>query len=366
MFAKALREHPQQQQQAKPLLPSSSRLNIAAASISSQSVGAKRKFDLAESATASGLGALHEAVYFDENDFDDDDILELGDGADLLETAATKLTRPAPNASKISPLDSPPPLPAPVASARDAVPPPSSVPLPWSSSPPTHYLPPKRRTLPWLQQDSPPAAVPRNPDVRQNHDAKRRQRTSKTQETKQETKQDTKPDVPVKANRKPKSIPAETPPAKQPVYPWNTTMSAVKAEQRELRKQQKQLRTSTPKDQTRKPREKVLKMFLSDEQRHVLDVIVNDGASVFFTGSAGTGKSVLMREIIRQLRDKFKREPDRVAVTASTGLAACNIEGVTLHSFAGVGLGKEDATELVKKVCYLFAPASRSVAHKTR
>jgi ATP-dependent DNA helicase PIF1 len=37
-------------------------------------------------------------------------------------------------------------------------------------------------------------------------------------------------------------------------------------------------------------------------------------------------------------------------VTASTGLAACNIGGVTLHSFAGIGLGKEPAEDLVKKI----------------
>ena len=73
---------------------------------------------------------------------------------------------------------------------------------------------------------------------------------------------------------------------------------------------------------------------------------------MFFTGSAGTGKSLLMREIIQRLRKKYKKEPDRIAVTASTGLAACNIEGVTLHSFAGVGLGKECTAELVKKVGY--------------
>jgi ATP-dependent DNA helicase PIF1 len=37
-------------------------------------------------------------------------------------------------------------------------------------------------------------------------------------------------------------------------------------------------------------------------------------------------------------------------VTASTGLAACNIGGVTLHSFAGIGLGKEPVEDLVKKI----------------
>lgn len=50
------------------------------------------------------------------------------------------------------------------------------------------------------------------------------------------------------------------------------------------------------------------------------------------------------------MRRKYVREPDRVAVTASTGLAACNIGGVTLHSFAGIGLGKESAEDLVKKI----------------
>ena len=64
----------------------------------------------------------------------------------------------------------------------------------------------------------------------------------------------------------------------------------------------------------------------------------------------GTGKSVLLREIIKVLRDNYKKDPDRVAVTASTGLAACNIGGITLHSFGGIGLGKEAVPELVRKI----------------
>jgi ATP-dependent DNA helicase PIF1 len=75
---------------------------------------------------------------------------------------------------------------------------------------------------------------------------------------------------------------------------------------------------------------------LSAEQKHVLDLVTNHGQSVFFTGPAGTGKSVLMRAIIDELRQKYQTEPERVAVTASTGFAACNIGGITLHSFAGM------------------------------
>ena len=42
--------------------------------------------------------------------------------------------------------------------------------------------------------------------------------------------------------------------------------------------------------------------------------------------------------------------PDAVAVTASTGIAACNIGGVTLHSFGGAGLALEDVNLLVGKI----------------
>lgn len=45
----------------------------------------------------------------------------------------------------------------------------------------------------------------------------------------------------------------------------------------------------------------------------------------------GTGKSVLLREIIKRLREKGKI----VEVTASTGIAAVNVGGKTLHAFAG-------------------------------
>jgi ATP-dependent DNA helicase PIF1 len=77
------------------------------------------------------------------------------------------------------------------------------------------------------------------------------------------------------------------------------------------------------------------------------DAHVHLCAHAFHTG---TGKSVLLREIIKTLRKKYSKSYDAVAVTASTGMAACNIGGVTIHSFAGIGLGIETAEELATKV----------------
>ncbi|CDO73329.1 hypothetical protein BN946_scf185008.g92 [Trametes cinnabarina] len=90
-------------------------------------------------------------------------------------------------------------------------------------------------------------------------------------------------------------------------------------------------------------------VFLSQEQTHILR-LVGAGQSLFYTGSAGAGKSVLLREIIKSLRKRYQKSPDAVAVTASTGIAACNIGGVTIHSFAGIGLGIESAEQLANKI----------------
>ncbi|TFY61108.1 hypothetical protein EVG20_g7185 [Dentipellis fragilis] len=88
-------------------------------------------------------------------------------------------------------------------------------------------------------------------------------------------------------------------------------------------------------------------IVLSSEQKAILE-LVKSGRNVFFTGSAGTGKSVLLRAIIQAL--KKHRHPETFAITASTGIASINIGGTTLHSWAGIGLGQEDATKLAKKI----------------
>ncbi|XP_061488611.1 ATP-dependent DNA helicase PIF1 isoform X2 [Rhineura floridana] len=72
---------------------------------------------------------------------------------------------------------------------------------------------------------------------------------------------------------------------------------------------------------------------LSQEQSMVLNAVLS-GKNVFFTGSAGTGKSYLLKRIVASL------PPNSTYATASTGVAACHIGGTTLHAFAGIGSGK--------------------------
>ncbi|KAK8821276.1 hypothetical protein WA538_005903 [Blastocystis sp. DL] len=86
---------------------------------------------------------------------------------------------------------------------------------------------------------------------------------------------------------------------------------------------------------------------MSDEQLNVFQMILK-GYNVFFTGDAGTGKSHVLRKAVSALRDLLGSS--KVYVTASTGIAACNIGGITIHSFAGMGLGRGDVNRILREI----------------
>lgn len=79
---------------------------------------------------------------------------------------------------------------------------------------------------------------------------------------------------------------------------------------------------------------------LSVEQDRVLKLVL-DGKNVFFTGPAGSGKTLLLRHIKHHLKAKGKG----FAVTAPTGVAAELINGVTINSWSGVGKGDKGILE---------------------
>jgi len=68
--------------------------------------------------------------------------------------------------------------------------------------------------------------------------------------------------------------------------------------------------------------------------------ILKSGRNVFLTGSAGTGKTFVLNQYITYLKER--KIP--VAITASTGIAATHMNGMTIHSWAGIGV-KEHLTQ---------------------
>lgn len=62
--------------------------------------------------------------------------------------------------------------------------------------------------------------------------------------------------------------------------------------------------------------------------------LLKSGKNVFLTGSAGTGKTYVLNQYISYLKER--KVP--VAITASTGIAATHMNGMTIHSWAGFGI----------------------------
>ena len=62
--------------------------------------------------------------------------------------------------------------------------------------------------------------------------------------------------------------------------------------------------------------------------------ILKTGLNVFLTGEPGSGKTHTINRYVQWLRE---REVDP-AVTASTGIAATHLSGMTIHSWSGIGI----------------------------
>ena len=71
--------------------------------------------------------------------------------------------------------------------------------------------------------------------------------------------------------------------------------------------------------------------------------LLKNGENVFLTGFAGTGKSY----ILNKLKEYFKK---KLTITSTTGIAAVNVKGQTLHSWAGVGLCRNTVYNTVEKI----------------
>ncbi|KAL0931030.1 mitochondrial dna helicase [Colletotrichum truncatum] len=285
------------------------------------------------------------AVYFAEDDFSDDDHLDLD-----FEAPSALPPLPKPPVKVVHA----PELPASKSHAEL----PSTQPLPWSSSPASHFVHPK------LARANSDRAVSTQTSLKRDSFEQQESFTApqpKKRRLPDSWKVEEEDIINVEEEDEPEVsrwAPGGVTPAPKKKETWNMTASALKEQKRNLKNQAKksmdgewtmdEMRKEVTQSNLSKP--KASAIALTKEQKHVQNLVINKGQSVFFTGPAGTGKSVLMRSIITELKKKWTRDPERLAVTASTGLAACNIGGQTLHSFSGIGLGKDDVPTLVKKI----------------
>lgn len=83
-------------------------------------------------------------------------------------------------------------------------------------------------------------------------------------------------------------------------------------------------------------------------QTEALDIL-KLGHNVYLTGAAGSGKTYVLNEFIKHLHGSGIS----VGVTASTGIAATHMNGMTIHSWAGIGIlddiSEQDLEILTKK-----------------
>lgn len=78
-----------------------------------------------------------------------------------------------------------------------------------------------------------------------------------------------------------------------------------------------------------------------NENLNKITDLIQKGENLFITGYAGTGKSY----ILNKLKKKFQ-----IDVTSTTGLAAVNVQGQTIHSWTGVGICNKSVEDVIEKI----------------
>lgn len=88
------------------------------------------------------------------------------------------------------------------------------------------------------------------------------------------------------------------------------------------------------------------KKEFSKTQKQAIEA-VKSGKNVFITGPPGTGKSFLVRELVEMMGGvKCKT----LGISSSTGQSAIAVGGCTLHSFGGIGLGKDSVHSICSQM----------------
>lgn len=80
-------------------------------------------------------------------------------------------------------------------------------------------------------------------------------------------------------------------------------------------------------------------------QQYAYDLAVNNRKNIFITAAGGAGKSYLIKKIFMDMSPRFN-----IGMTSMTGISANLLNGKTLHSYLGIGLGTDSFENLFHKI----------------
>lgn len=251
-------------------------------SLSMASTEKENDFAAMRNAPPGASNTVLATALFDEDDFDSDIDLEMEDPATKGIVTYPSLPKIDSSESADSGYQSRPPT------TQQRLELDSSQPILWSSSPLEHFktpqkpekLPPRSRRafLPWSHNQQ-------QANLQQAQDQIEEEDKEDVAETPRPTK---------RQSTEVKPAPVATPKPKND-YLWNTTASGLKQQQKNLREMHKKqsekndVSVDDLKDAVKKRKKNTVhRIFLSEEQQNVLNLVTEYKKSVFFTGSAGT------------------------------------------------------------------------------
>lgn len=94
------------------------------------------------------------------------------------------------------------------------------------------------------------------------------------------------------------------------------------------------------------PSEKLKLFQFSKEQEQAYNNLI-EGKNILLTGAGGCGKTYLIKVFIEHIKTRTDKV---IYFTATTGIAAYNIGGITINSLLGLGTGKGHVDTLISKI----------------
>ena len=92
-----------------------------------------------------------------------------------------------------------------------------------------------------------------------------------------------------------------------------------------------------------------MESILTTKQKEALRHM-KSGKNIFLTGPAGTGKTFILKNFIDWYKETKETENSKIYITSTTGLSSLLIDGMTIHRYAGIGIGDKDINTYYKKI----------------